>query len=197
MKKTSKQISYLKNKGIVVSPYLEIGAARGHRSLVMENELGCEGAASDISFYSLKSCGHYQELFHQQRMPLRICCDANKLPFLTDSVPFIFCYETLHHFPDPEPILKQIYRVLAPGGCLFFDEEPVLRKMHLPLYHTQSIYSKKQLQRNKYMRVFDFFLVLDPVTRLNTALSRIIKFLSRNGKTAYVFLIGRWGELRV
>lgn len=156
MAKTFDQIADLKSKGISVSPYLEIGAARGHRALVLENELGCEGAATDISFYSLKSCVYYQALFRRQRMPLRICCDANQLPFMPDSVPFVFCYETLHHFPDPTPILEQVYRILAPGGCFFFDEEPFQQKMHIPLKKMSSLYSKNARQRNRLLRALDY-----------------------------------------
>jgi ubiquinone/menaquinone biosynthesis C-methylase UbiE len=156
MEKTFDQITRLKSRSIVISPYLEIGAERGQRSLVMENELGCEGAATDISFHSLESCGYYQTLFNKQKMPLRICCDANHLPFMSDSVPFVFCYETLHHFPNPKPILEEIYRVLAPGGCLFFDEEPFEQKMHIPLYRTSKMYSKEARQRNKLVWGFDY-----------------------------------------
>ena len=100
MEKTLDQMTLLQNKNISLSPYIEIGAERCQRSLVMENDLGLNGgAALDISFYMLKSCDHYQTVFNKPKSPIRICCDANKLPFLTNSIPFVFCYETLHHFP--------------------------------------------------------------------------------------------------
>lgn len=127
MKETYKHVSLLKRNGITVSPYLELGAERCQRSLVMENDLGASGAAVDISFYSLKSCDHYRSVFKKSKMPLRICCDAYNLPFMAGSIPFAFCYETLHHFPDPTPIVKEIHRVLSPGGHFFFDEEPFAR----------------------------------------------------------------------
>lgn len=99
MTKTLRDMRLLQEYGILLSPYIELGAERGQRSLVMENDLGGTGAAVDISYALLKSTNHYQRIFKRSKSPLRICCDANNLPFMSSSVPFVFCYETLHHFP--------------------------------------------------------------------------------------------------
>lgn len=58
--------------------------------------------------------------------PLRLCCDANRLPLRSDAVPFVFCYEFLHHFPELTPVIRKIHRILA-GGTFFFSEEPYHR----------------------------------------------------------------------
>lgn len=157
MRKTLKQMTLLREKGIALSPYIEIGAERCQRSLVMENDLGANGAAVDISYDMLKSCNYYKDVFNKSKFPIRICCDANILPFMTNSVPFIFCYETLHHFPEPAPITKEIYRVLSPGGYFFFDEEPYKRILHINLYKGKKTYSKDSLTRSKIRKVFDNF----------------------------------------
>ena len=157
MKKTFDQMSSLQERNIILSPYIEIGAERCQRSLVMENDLGVNGAAIDISYDMLKSCNHYQDVFNKVKSPIKICCDANKLPFMTDSIPFVFCYETLHHFPEPALITKEIYRVLLPGGCFFFDEEPYKQIFRINLYKGEKIYSEKSLQRGKIRRVLDHF----------------------------------------
>ena len=101
MKKTFENIILLKKSGVALSPYVEIGAERCQRSLVMENDLGATGAAVDISYDMLKSCDYYKGVFNKRKTLLRICCDANSLPFMTDSIPFVFCYQTLHHFTPP------------------------------------------------------------------------------------------------
>lgn len=158
MKRTLEQMTLLKEKGVVLSPYLEIGAERCQRSLVMENNLGANGAAVDISYDMLKSCDYYKRVFNKDRVPLRICCDANNLPFMSDSIPFVFCYETLHHFPDPFPIVKEIYRVLSPGGHFFFDEEPYKKVLHLNVYNDKKLYSKESVSSGKIRRILDHFL---------------------------------------
>jgi SAM-dependent methyltransferase len=157
MQKTSEQMLRLKQAGNVLSPYIEIGAERCQRSLVMENEIGASGAAADISLDMLRSCDHYMNIFNKSKAPLRICCDANRLPFLSASVPFVFCYETLHHFPDPTPVLKEIHRVLTPGGHFFFDEEPFKRTLHLKLYKSKKAYSQESLNAGYIRKIFDYF----------------------------------------
>ncbi len=160
MKKTYDHMISLKKQNIVLSPYLEIGAERGQRSLVMENDLEANGAAVDISYDMLKSCDHYKMAFHKNKVPLRVCCDANNLPFMTGSIPFVFCYETLHHFPEPTPIVKEIHRVLQPGGHFFFNEEPFKKVLHINLYNAEKLNSSKPAKRGKLRKiktVFDIF----------------------------------------
>jgi SAM-dependent methyltransferase len=157
MQKTINQMFLFQEKNITLSPYVEIGAERCQRSLIMENDLGSKGAAVDISFDLLKSCSYYKRVFNKNKTPLRICCDANRLPFLTNSIPFVFCYETLHHFPEPFPITEEIYRVLSPGGSFFFDEEPFKKILHINLYKMNKIYSEKSLNRGTFRKVIDYF----------------------------------------
>jgi len=134
MADTVQTIGELRSSGIVVSPYLEVGAERGQRALALENELGGEGAALDLSLDLLRSCEHYRRRFGLSRGPIRICGDAYRLPFVSGSVPFVFCYQTLHHFPDPSPIVAEIHRILMPGGHFFFAEEPYRRRLRWKLY---------------------------------------------------------------
>ncbi|HEY3353247.1 MAG TPA: class I SAM-dependent methyltransferase [Polyangia bacterium] len=160
MGKTLVQMSGVKARGIATSPYVEIGAERCQRSLVMENELGLTGAAVDISYEMLRSAAHYGRVFNKSRMPLRICCDVNNLPFASGSIPFVFCYETLHHFPDPAPVTREIERTLAPGGSFFFEEEPYKRLLHVGLYRTGHMYAQEQLARSMPRRILDRFFAI-------------------------------------
>ena len=157
MKRTLDQMTRLQQRGIGLTPYIEIGAERCQRSLVMENDVGVNGAAVDISYDLLKSCSHYQDVFKRAQSPVRICCDANNLPFMTSSIVFVFCYETLHHFPDPAPITKEVYRVLLPGGSFFFDEEPYKQMLRLRLYTSSKMYSSGSLMRSRMRRLLDRF----------------------------------------
>ena len=157
MKKTFEQMTLLKESGVVLSPYMEIGAERCQRSLVMENDIGATGVAVDISYDALKSCDYYKDVFNKSKIPLRVCCDTNSLPFVTDSVPFVFSYGTLHHFPNPTPIVKQIHRVLSPGGYFFFDDEPYKKVLHVNLYKGKKQYSKESLSAGKIRKLFDYF----------------------------------------
>lgn len=63
MKETLAGMNRLRKAGVTLSPYLEIGAERGQRSLVMENDVGARGAAADISADMLFSCDQLQGRF--------------------------------------------------------------------------------------------------------------------------------------
>lgn len=157
MATTVAQMSALRERGVQLSPYLELGAERGQRALALENDLGLTGAAVDLSLDMLRSCRHWAEVFERTRLPLRICCDANRLPFRSESLPFVFCYEFLHHFPDPAPLVAEAFRVLAPGGYFYFAEEPVRRRLHLGLYRAPKLHSTTSRRASRLRRLVDSF----------------------------------------
>jgi SAM-dependent methyltransferase len=166
MEETRNKIMQLTKKNILITPYIEIGAERGQRSLVMENDFGAAGAAVDLSFDMLKSCNYYSAKFNQPKIPLRICTDAYNLPFKSNSIPFVFCYQTLHHFPDPTPIIHEAYRVLCEGGVFLFDDEPYKKNLHLDLYKKRNkVYSKEERERSFIGRTLDYFLLKKAATR--------------------------------
>ena len=156
MRKTLEQMTALREAGVALSPYLELGAERCQRALVMENDLGAAGAAVDLSHDMLRSCDHYREVFGKAKVPMRICADAYALPFATGSVPFAFCYETLHHFPDPAPIVAEVHRVLRPGGHFFFQEEPYKKILHLNLYK-RKLYARRPAPPSRARKILDYF----------------------------------------
>ncbi len=134
MAKTESDFNILFKKIKIPNFYLEIGAERCQRDLVLENNFNVSGAAFDISYDMLKSCEYYGNKFAKNKLPMRICGDAYLLPFKSNSIPFVFGYEMLHHFPDPTPIIKEVFRVLEPGGSYYFDEEPFKQFLHFPIY---------------------------------------------------------------
>jgi SAM-dependent methyltransferase len=154
---THRRMTELADRGINLSPFLELGAERGQRSLVLANDFAATGVAVDISYHQLKTMEHFAQLFDRPRLPMRVCCDANRLPFKSQSFPFVFCYEFLHHFPSLEPIVREIHRVA--GGSFYFDEEPFRRAAKLNLYRQRSkVYSEKTLRKHECLRLIESFL---------------------------------------
>jgi len=58
-----------------------------------------------------------------------ITWQKGKIPLQDKSIDSAICTEVLEHCPDPENILKEIYRVLRPGGNLFLTV-PFLWPLH-------------------------------------------------------------------
>ena len=131
---TKKDFDDLKKSGVRFSPYLEIGAELGHRAMLLESKYNAKGFAVDLSLESLCLANFFAKNLNLKKIPTRICADAYHLPFQDNSFNFIFCYQTLHHFPDPSPVVKEAFRVLAPGGYLFINEEPISQAFNLKLW---------------------------------------------------------------
>lgn len=64
--------------------------------------------------------------------------DIHRMPLTTDSVDAIICYSVLEHVQDPGQALREIHRVLKPGGELLFYVPSIYpyhaRKGHYPDY---------------------------------------------------------------
>lgn len=154
---TLRDLALLKDQGVHFSPFLEIGAGSGQRSAALTHAYRAEGVATDISQDSLRDVPFVLSLLGYEQSPLLISCDGLRLPFMEDTFQFVFLYQTLHHFEDPAPLVKECYRVLGRGGHLFLNEEPMdspLKRMlrgrrHLshPLTKVQKAARRLQLDR--------------------------------------------------
>lgn len=156
MEITRRDCAELAESGLLQGPFLELGAERCQRSLVLANDFGLEGYAADLSFESLQYADFLAQQEKLSRVPKRVCCDAYKLPFADNSIGFAFCYQTLHHFPDPTPIFQELYRVLRPGAVLRVDEEPIRRTWKVNLWKRR-VFPKGR--ENKYVRYAKDYLL--------------------------------------
>lgn len=129
-----KTFSELKRKKVLKSPFLEIGAEYALASSYLKSKFALDGIACDISFYSLKYAKYFANLFKLKNVPTLVCTDTNNLPFKSNTFPFIFVYESLHHFPHPMPPLVEIHRILAPGGTLLIGSEPIKQDFQIKLW---------------------------------------------------------------
>lgn len=159
LEKTQEKFNSLQENGILLSPYLEVGAEHCLRPMILENNFAAHGFATDISLYSLANASRYAKLFKFKKLPKIICADANYLPFKSDSIPFIFVYETLHHFPNPKAPLLEIYRVLAPGGRLLIGADPIKQQLQIPLW-------RRPNKLRPWEKVLKALLVLPFISRI-------------------------------
>jgi SAM-dependent methyltransferase/uncharacterized protein YbaR (Trm112 family) len=153
---TLRDVEKLEKRGRL-SPFIELGAERCQRSLVLTNDFNAKGFSVDISYHQLRTAGHFAQMFNRPKLPVRICCDVNNLPFRDNSFVFAFCYEFLHHFPSPAPVLREVYRILS-GGMFFFSEEPFKRPKMILYRQSRKRYLNTALQRSKVIRFIGKFL---------------------------------------
>jgi ubiquinone/menaquinone biosynthesis C-methylase UbiE len=102
---------------------LEIGAGTGYFTLNLL-QAGMIGSATctDISPGMLETLET-----NARRLGLEVetvACDAGELPFDDASFDLVLGHAVLHHLPALQRSFRELERVLAPGGTLFFAGEP-------------------------------------------------------------------------
>lgn len=86
-------------------------------------KLGCDCVALDICHHLIVSDLYIREnnVYFE-----RVIADMGNLPFRDGAFDIVFCSLSLHHTLDMGKTLREIQRVLKPGGRLALFSEPVL-----------------------------------------------------------------------
>ncbi len=100
---------------------LEVGCGTAFVSLYFAKR-GFEATCLDSSKEVLSQA---QKNFKQEKQSGEfITGDANKLPFKDNSFDLVMSFGLLEHFEDPSIPIKEMVRVLKPGGLFFADIVP-------------------------------------------------------------------------
>ncbi len=97
---------------------LDVGCGGGYAS----EHLARRGASVFGTDIMKESLG--QARVHAAAENLRIeyrLCTPERLPFDDNTMDAVTCFDVLEHIPDKERILREIGRVLKPGGLFFYD----------------------------------------------------------------------------
>lgn len=103
---------------------LDLGAGRGWAAKHFATR-GNEVVALDIVPDENVGLGRAYALMEQAQVSFDLLLgDGEKLPLLPDRFDIVFCCATLHHATDLPSMMRNIARVLKPGGLLCAIREP-------------------------------------------------------------------------
>ena len=114
-------------KGLQLLPgmsVLDFGAASCWLSRWL-TQLGMQVIALDVSPTALKMGeAIYQRLpiIGERPVPRFLLFDGHRIELADASLDRILCLDTLHHVPNPDEVLREMGRVLKPGGIAGFSE---------------------------------------------------------------------------
>jgi SAM-dependent methyltransferase len=105
---------------------LDLGAGRGWAARRFAQR-GCTTLAVDVVDDPLIGLGRVRDLAaHDGTQISPIVADGENLPFAADSFDLVFCAATLHHATNLPLLLRNVGRVLRPGGMLVAINEPII-----------------------------------------------------------------------
>lgn len=113
---------------------LEFGAGTGWLSRAL-TQLGCRAILLDVSATALDIATElYRRLpvVGDRPAPEFLQFDGRSIPLPDSSVDRTVCFDALHHTPNPADVLRELARVLKPGGIAAFSE-PGARHSRSPM----------------------------------------------------------------
>lgn len=144
--------------------YLEVGCGQGTDSIeicrnlqVGDTYIGIDYSKESVS----KAEKHLEEANNIRPLlvrPFYKIGDALNLELENDSIDFIYSMGVIHHTPNPQKAIDEIYRVLKPGGSI-----------RVFLYRKYSL----KVGVAKFLRFLQ--VVLDKITRRDLSIYEILK----------------------
>ncbi|HEX2832150.1 MAG TPA: methyltransferase domain-containing protein [Thermoanaerobaculia bacterium] len=103
---------------------IDFGAGTGWLTRALA-QLGCRVISMDVSQTALdigKRDLETRPLIGEQPRPAFLRFDGTRIALDDASVDRIICFDSFHHVPNPETVLREFARVLKPGGLAAFSE---------------------------------------------------------------------------
>lgn len=136
--KTNERVfSLITNNSLKNKKILDIGAGRGHMAQRIGNKLESEGLKVDEI---LTACDLFPEFFEYDMIRCEKLNFMSKLPYEDQSFDIVYSIEVIEHLTNPVEFLKEIYRVLKPGGRLIFSTPNILNINSRVSYVTSGFY---------------------------------------------------------
>lgn len=108
------------------SRLLDLGAGRGLTSFALAQK-GASVTSVELDSSEVVGMGALARSKERRALPLApVQCDILKLPFRDESFDVAFCRSMLHHLDDLTQGLREIWRVLRPGGLFLACNEHIV-----------------------------------------------------------------------
>ena len=103
---------------------LELGAGQCWASCMVKRQIPtARVVASDLAPAAVASAHKWERLLRSKLDQIEVC-KSYATPFPDNSFDLVFAFSAAHHFGDHEGTLKELRRLLRPGGSALYFHEP-------------------------------------------------------------------------
>jgi len=103
---------------------LELGGGQGWGAcLVKRLYPSAHVTLTDISPYAVQSAPKWERVF-QTKLDAAYACYSYEIKEPSESVDVVYCFAAAHHFRAHRRTLKELHRILRPGGTALYLYEP-------------------------------------------------------------------------
>jgi SAM-dependent methyltransferase len=111
------------------SPYLDVGVGGSGATVIEAARLGVESIGCDLSVAGVVSAARFARAEGVGDLTAFVVCAAEALPFPDASVGAASAVAVLEHLDDDEPAVRELGRVLRPGGRVWVTVPHAYRLM--------------------------------------------------------------------
>ncbi len=145
---------------------LEIACGRGALSYWL-NHQGGEVWSADFSSEAVEMTQKLVSPHFPQATQRILRADFQQMPFDENSFDILISCETLEHLPEPEKALKEVFRVLKPGGRLYLTTENYLNITGLYRLYVEGIQRQPWRSGSYLQPVEQFFTAPQTISMLH------------------------------
>lgn len=103
---------------------LELGGGQGWSTCLLKRlHPSAHVTLTDISPYAVQSTHKWERIF-QTKLDAAYACYSYDIREPADSVDVVYCFAAAHHFRAHRRTLKELHRILRPGGTALYLFEP-------------------------------------------------------------------------
>ena len=128
--------------------FLEIAAYAHTTGYRIASRYRADVTLTDISVETLslgERCAAHEHLATSSVS--RVACDFHELPFENDQFDVVYIASALHHTWRWQAVVREMLRVLAPGGLLYLQNEPVHRAFALYKFRSNRAESMRPFEK--------------------------------------------------
>jgi ubiquinone/menaquinone biosynthesis C-methylase UbiE/uncharacterized protein YbaR (Trm112 family) len=134
----------LRAAGVVDGPLVDVGVGGSGYTVIEAARAGRPAIGCDLSLQGLLVARRFAEVEGVAERTLWVCCSAEQLPLATGAFGSALAIAVLEHVPDDRAALRELARVLRPGGRAWVTVPHGLRHIS-PVFRRANMRHDRQL----------------------------------------------------